>query len=74
MTKILMESTSDTAEMAAEPTLLTIIVSIVPIREESSCSIMTGIRSFRKSLLLKGCCEAVFTGGLLSGADFVLLD
>ena len=52
MTKILMESTSETAEIAAEPTLLTIIVSTVPIREESNCSMMIGIKSLRRSVLL----------------------
>lgn len=51
-TKILMESTSETAEIAADPTLLTIIVSTVPIREESNCSMMIGIKSLRRSVLL----------------------
>jgi hypothetical protein len=40
---VLIESTSDTAEIAAEPTLLTIIVSAVPIRELSICSIIRGM-------------------------------
>ena len=39
----LMASTSDTAEIAAEPALDTIIVSAVPISELSSCSIISGI-------------------------------
>ena len=52
ITKTLMESTRDTAEIAADPTLLTIIVSAVPIREESSCSTMIGTKSFRRSWLL----------------------
>ena len=47
MTRILIESTSETAEIAAEPTLLTIIVSTVPIREANSCSIIIGTKSFR---------------------------
>ena len=74
MTKILMESTKETAEMAAEPTLLTIMVSIVPIREDRSCSTMIGIKSFLKSLLVKRCWEPDFTGGLLSHADFMLMN
>ena len=42
---VLIESTSDTAEIAAEPTLLTIIVSAVPISELSTCSTISGMRS-----------------------------
>ena len=42
-------------ELAAEPILLTIMVSAVPIREESSCSIIIGISSFLKSRLLYKC-------------------
>ena len=42
--------------MAADPTLLTIIVSAVPIKEESSCSTMMGISSFLNSKLLYKCC------------------
>ena len=38
ITNTLMESTRDTADIAAEPTLLTIMVSTVPIREFSTCS------------------------------------
>ena len=49
-------STDETAEIAAEPTLLTIMVSAVPIKEESSCSTIIGISSFRKSKLLYKCC------------------
>ena len=49
-------STDKTAEIAAEPTLLTIMVSAVPIKEESSCSTIIGISSFRKSKLLYKCC------------------
>ena len=41
----LIASTSDTAEIAAEPALDTIIVSTVPISELSSCSIISGISS-----------------------------
>ena len=52
MTNMLIESTSETAEIAAEPTLLTIMVSTVPIRDERSCSMMIGISSLRRSTLL----------------------
>ncbi len=45
ITRLLMESTRETAEMASLPTLLTIMVSTMPIREFSSCSTTMGIRS-----------------------------
>ncbi len=45
ITSTLMESTSETAEIAAEPTLLTIMLSAVPIREVRNCSATSGIRS-----------------------------
>lgn len=38
ITSTLIESTNDTAEIAADPTLLTIIVSAVPMMEFRSCS------------------------------------
>ena len=44
ITRTLIESTNDTADIAAEPTLLTIIVSAVPITEFNSCSNITGTR------------------------------
>ena len=53
ITRILMESTSDTAETADAPTLLTIIVSTVPISEAKRFSNMIGIRSFLISILEK---------------------
>ena len=53
ITRILMESTSDTAETADAPTLLTIIVSTVPISEAKRFSSMIGIRSFLISTLEK---------------------
>ena len=52
ITRTFMESTSETAEMAADPTLLTIMVSTVPIRQERSCSTMMGTRSLRRSVLV----------------------
>ena len=52
ITSTFMESTRDTAEMAAEPTLLTIMVSTVPIRQLKSCSTIMGMRSFLRSRLL----------------------
>ncbi len=47
--RLLMESTKETAEMAALPMLLTMIVSTVPIRALSSCSIISGTRSKNRS-------------------------
>ncbi len=44
ITNILIESTSDTAEIAADPTLLTIIVSAVPMMEFNNCSSMIGTK------------------------------
>ena len=55
MIKILIESTSDTDEIAAEPTLLTIIVSTVPISEFNSCSKINGSKIRLKSALLNIC-------------------
>jgi hypothetical protein len=56
MTSTLIESTSDTAEIAAEPTLLTIMVSAVPMMELSSCSNdrnqKTADHAIRKHMLL----------------------
>ena len=51
MTSTLMESTSDTAEIAALPTLLTIMVSAIPIKEFKSCSTIIGRSSVRSCLL-----------------------
>ena len=45
MSNTLMESTSDTAEIAAEPTVATIMVSAVPISAVSTCSIISGMSS-----------------------------
>ena len=42
---MLMESTRETAEMAAEPALLTIMVSAAPISAFSTCSIISGMMS-----------------------------
>ena len=56
ITNTLMESTRDTADIAAEPTLLTIMVSTVPIREFSTCSKITGINRVRSILFVKICC------------------
>ena len=51
MTSTLMESTSDTAEIAALPTLLTIMVSAIPIKEFKSCSTIIGRSSVISCLL-----------------------
>ena len=48
MTNILMESTNDTADIATLPTLLTIIVSAIPIREFNICSTIIGINSIHR--------------------------
>ena len=48
-----MESTKETAEIAADPTLLTIMLSAVPIREFKICSTISGTRRIRRSRLLK---------------------
>ena len=56
ITNILIESTSDTAEIAADPTLLTIIVSAVPMMEFNNCSSMIGTKRARIILLLNICC------------------
>ena len=49
---LLMESTRETPEMAAEPTLDTIMVSTVPTSEVSTCSMISGINS-RRSIRLE---------------------
>lgn len=51
MTSTLMESTRDTAEIAALPTLLTIMVSAIPIKEFKSCSTIIGRSSVISCLL-----------------------
>ncbi len=43
MMRLLTESTRETAETAALPTLVTITVSNMPMREFRSCSSMRGI-------------------------------
>ena len=53
---VLMESTNDTAEIAAEPTLLTIMVSAVPMIEFNNCSSTTGISRFRIMRFVNICC------------------
>jgi len=55
ITSTLIESTSDTAEIAADPTLLTIIVSAVPIREFRICSTTTGTSNAHSCLLVNRC-------------------
>ena len=54
-TRLLIESTSDTPESAAAPTLLTIMESAIPIREFRNCSAIIGISNRRSFLLLKMC-------------------
>ena len=56
-----MESTSDTAERAADPTLLTIMVSAVPIIEFKICSRTTGTRRLRIIRLVNICCCSIVT-------------
>ena len=56
MTSTLIESTNDTAEIAAEPTLLTIMVSAVPMIEFNNCSSTTGIRRLQIMRLENICC------------------
>lgn len=51
MTRLFMESTSDTADIASLPTVETIIVSTIPIREFKNCSIIIGKRSPNSVLL-----------------------
>lgn len=51
ITRLLIESTSDTADIAALPTVETIIVSAIPIKEFKNCSMMIGNNS-QKSVLL----------------------
>ena len=51
-----MESTSETAEIAADPTLLTIIVSAVPIMEFSNCSNTTGTNKAQIIRFENMCC------------------
>ena len=55
ITSTLIESTNDTAEIAADPTLLTIIVSAVPIREFRICSTTTGTSNAHSCLLVNKC-------------------
>jgi len=61
ITRILIESTSDTAEIAADPILLTIIVSAVPIIEFNNCSRTTGIRIPAIILFENICCCFTFS-------------
>ena len=61
ITSTLIESTSDTAEIAADPTLLTIIVSAVPIIEFNNCSRTTGIRIPAIILFENICCCFTFS-------------
>ena len=74
ITNTLMESTRDTADIAAEPTLLTIMVSTVPIREFSTCSKITGINRVRSILFVKICCCSFifFHLNLFSFFDYTL--
>ena len=51
MTSLLIESTQETPDTAALPMLETIRVSTVPMRAVSTCSMISGINSFRRSLL-----------------------
>lgn len=50
MTRLLIESTSDTADIAALPTVETIIVSTIPIKEFKNCSMMIGKSSQNSAL------------------------
>ena len=52
ITSTLIESTRETADMAAAPTLLTMMVSAVPIREFKSCSTIRGTSSAHRARLL----------------------
>ena len=61
-TSLLMESTQETPDTAVLPTFETISVSIVPIKDVSTCSMIRGMRSFRRSLLVNivvvvSCCS-----------------
>ena len=49
ITSLFMESTRETPDTAASPTLETMMVSTVPIRESITCSIISGITSFLRS-------------------------
>ena len=49
ITRLLMESTSEMAEIAALPTLLTIMVSAIPIKEFKSCSRTIGNSKTKRS-------------------------
>lgn len=51
MTRLLIESTSATADIASLPTVETIIVSAIPIREFRNCSTTIGRSSQNKVLL-----------------------
>ena len=55
ISRILMESTRDTADIATGPTLLIISVSAIPIRQFKSCSIISGISNARIWALLNIC-------------------
>ena len=61
-----MESTRDTAERAADPTLLTIMVSAVPIIEFRICSSTTGTRRLRIIRLVNICCCSIVSSPTLS--------
>ena len=49
----LMESVSETAEIAALPTRDTMTESAIPMKDVSNCSIITGINNFQRALLSK---------------------
>ena len=49
ITSLLMESTRETPDMEAEPILETIMVSTMPMRLVSTCSMIRGTMSFRRS-------------------------
>lgn len=53
ITKTLMESVSETAEIAALPTRDTMTESAIPMKDVSNCSIITGINNFQRVLLSK---------------------
>ena len=52
MIKIFNESTRETAEIAAEPMLVTIMVSTDPINAVKTCSNINGINNFRNCSLV----------------------
>lgn len=60
MTSTLMESTRDTAEIAALPTLLTIMVSTIPIKAFNNCSTMIGMSNAHNVFFEKRrCCQSI---------------